>query len=164
MSAACHACLSELLPSVAETSVRSICWKLTGSAPVCSTSARSFASPIEPPAPRSISAFGPGMPSGFCWKSMYGVDWSWPSSTIAKCCAYGLFWGLMPGLPARAHFVAPRCASSFVIFWNWLEPWFVNCRVTIGPPVGPKSARVPESTRSEPVISGICDCLAVACG
>ena len=64
-SAACHACVSELLPSVAETSVRSICLKLTGSAPVWRTSARSFASPIEPPWPRSISAFGPGMPSGF---------------------------------------------------------------------------------------------------
>ena len=35
--------------------------------------------------PRSISAFGPAMPFGFCLKSMYGVDSSWPSRTIAKC-------------------------------------------------------------------------------
>ena len=34
ISAACHACVSESLPSVAETSVRSICWNVTGSAPV----------------------------------------------------------------------------------------------------------------------------------
>ena len=42
--AALRACFNESLPSVAETSVRSSGTKFTGSAPVCSTSARFFAS------------------------------------------------------------------------------------------------------------------------
>ena len=52
---------SESLPSVAETSVRSICSKETGRAPVWSTSARSFASPSVPMF--SICAEPPPMPS-----------------------------------------------------------------------------------------------------
>jgi hypothetical protein len=47
-SAAFFASLSESFPSVAEMSVRSSVSNLTGSAPVCRTIARSFASPIEP--------------------------------------------------------------------------------------------------------------------
>ena len=49
----------------------------------------------------------------------------------------------------------PRSASRFVIVWNSLFPWPVNCMVTIGWPFWSKSARVPESFRSLPVISGI---------
>ncbi len=65
--AASRAWRSESLPSVAETSVRSIVSNLTGRAPVWSTSARFFASPSDaipvisaPPAVGSI-------PSGYCW-------------------------------------------------------------------------------------------------
>ena len=41
-----------------------------------------------------------------------------------------------------------------MIRWNWFDPWFVNWSSTIGSPFGPKSAFVPERTRSEPFISG----------
>ena len=47
-AAACQAWVSDSLPSVAETSVRSICLKLTGSAPVWRISARFFASDCDP--------------------------------------------------------------------------------------------------------------------
>src|SRR5207245_1522045 len=43
----------------------------------------------------------------------------------------------------------------FVICWKTFPPWFVNCISTTGPCVGSMSARVPESFRSLPVISGI---------
>ena len=48
MSAAVFACFSESLPSVAETSERSICLNSSGRAPVWRTIARSFASPNLP--------------------------------------------------------------------------------------------------------------------
>ena len=72
--------------------------------------------------------------------------------------------GSRPGCRRASKRSLPRSASSRVIFWNWSEPWFVNCRSTIGPPVCPKSARVPESTRSPPVISGIGVCFPAAFG
>ena len=125
--------------------MRSIWTKLTGSAPVCSTSAMFFASPIEPiPV---ICALVPAIPSGYWLKSICGYDWIWPSSTIAKCC--GTF------VPTRLERRRPRWASIRVILWNSLPPLPVNCISTTGwPVVGSKSACVPESFRSLPVISG----------
>ena len=49
----------------------------------------------------------------------------------------------------------PRCASARVISANFFAPFFVNCIVTMGSFVCvSKSCRVPDSFRSEPVISG----------
>ena len=104
----------------------------------------SFASPSE--SRPWICARPPPMPldSEPSVKSISGkVLISW-SRTIAKC------WGVPRSFP-RIH-------SSRVIFSNWSEPFPVNSMVTIGRPAPPglvsKSARVPESFRSSPVICG----------
>ena len=85
--AAMTAWRSESLPSVAETSVRSTVSNFSGSAPVCSTSARSSASCCEESP--VIWALSPAIPSGFWMKSMVGNDRISPSRTIAKCWRMG---------------------------------------------------------------------------
>ncbi len=122
-------------------SVRSRVSKLTGSAPVCSTIAMSFASPSD--SSPSICARPPPMPPARLdsVKSICGNVLISRSRTMAKCCGFPL--------------VLPRIHSSRVISSNRSEPRFVNSIVTIGCPVdGSKSARVPESFRSSPVIWG----------
>ena len=71
--------------SVAEIAVWSSVTNLTGSAPVCSTSARSFASLTEK-LPVIWAPFVPWMPFGFSFQSICGHDLISRSSTIAKCC------------------------------------------------------------------------------
>ena len=83
-SAAFFACCSESRPSVAEIAVWSSVRNSTGSAPVCSTSARSFASRTEK-SPVIWAPFEPEMPPGYCSKSIDGNDLISRSSTIAKC-------------------------------------------------------------------------------
>ena len=84
ISAAFFACFSESLPSVAETSVRSICLNSTGRAPVWSTSARSFASPaLRMPVIRA--PWTGSIPPGNSLKSIDGKDLMSRSRTIAKC-------------------------------------------------------------------------------
>ena len=121
--------------------MRSIVTNLTGSAPVCSTSARFFASVSEPMPVISAPPFDGSIPSGYFWYSICGHERSWLSSTIAKCCGVPSVW--------------PRIASSRVISWKILLPWLLNCIVTIGAPLdGSKSCCVPFSFRSLPVICG----------
>ena len=107
--AAYSACFSESLPSVAETSVRSIVTKLIGRAPVCSTSASCCASLTFGLAPKVISAPLPvgSMPSGFWLGSITGHERSWLSSTIANAPAG-------PQLFAGAPEIWQRTASAFV--------------------------------------------------
>jgi hypothetical protein len=126
-------------------SVRSSVSNFTGRAPVWSTSAMSFASWSE--SRPWIWARPPPMPpdSELSVKSICGNVLISRSRTIAKC------WGVPRSLP-RIH-------SSRVIFSNLSEPFPVNSIVTIGRPAPPglvsKSARVPDSFRSSPVIWGM---------
>ena len=149
--AAFHASASESLPSVAEIAVVSSVLKVTGRAPLWSTSARSFAS-VSEPMPVIWAPFEPPIPFGYCSKSIDGHDLIWRSSTIAKC------WNELPGSPwppVMLWRARPRSASRFVISPNLSPPLSVNCIVTIGSPVVvSKSCRVPASFRSAPVISG----------
>ena len=142
--AAFQASFSESLPSVAEMSVRSSVSNLTGRAPVWSTSAISFASWND--SRPWIWARPPPMPplrlesvKSICGKVLISR-----SRTIAKCC------GTFRSLPRIQR---PRVMSS-----NLSEPESVNSIVTIGRPEAPglvsKSARVPESLKSSPVICG----------
>ena len=143
--AARHASLSESLPSVAEMSVRSSVSNLTGKAPVWSTSAMSFASCSE--SRPWICARPPPIPLDRLEsvKSICGKVLISRSRTIAKCCGC---WRSFP----RIH-------SSRVMRSKASAPEFVNSIVTMGLPPAPglvsKSARVPESFRSSPVICGM---------
>ena len=90
--AAFQASASESLPSVAEIAV---CWSVvnvTGRAPVCSTSARFFAS-LMSPIPVIWAPFEPLIPFGYCSQSIDGHDLISRSSTIAKC------WKVLRGSP-----------------------------------------------------------------
>jgi hypothetical protein len=55
-----------------------------GKAPVFRRFARRWAESIVKP-PWICEPLRPSMPSGFCWKSMNGVEISSLSRTIAKC-------------------------------------------------------------------------------
>ena len=88
-SAAVFASSSESFPSVAEMAVWSRVRNSTGSAPVWSTNARSFASPMSP-MPEICAPFEPVMPPGYSSKSIVGYDLISRSSTIAKLCSQ--FW------------------------------------------------------------------------
>ena len=135
---------------MAEISVCSSVTNFTGSAPVWSTIARSFASLIDP-MPVICAPFEPVMPFGFSLKSIVGVDLISPSRTIAK--RWNAWSSEIPCVFATRR---PRRASSPVMSANLSEPAFVNERSVIGSRVcGSKSARVPEGLRSFPVISGI---------
>ena len=67
--------------------------------------------PIEWPARKRSDAsmrgapFAASMPSGFCWKSMYGAEMISSSSTIAKC------WNALAALPPK-KFSCPRWAIA----------------------------------------------------
>jgi len=56
-----------------------------------------------------------------------GVETSWLSSAIAKCCELDSGSGLS-GLALSA----PRCATVAVIFWNALRPLSEKSKVTFG--------------------------------
>ena len=86
----------------------------TGSAPVWSTSARSFASWSEP-SPVIWAPFEPLIPSGYCSKSIDGNDRISRSRTIAKLLVEGFRIGSLAEPVKRKR---PRSASSRVISWN----------------------------------------------
>ena len=113
--AARFASLSESFPSVAEIAVWSSVTNLTGSAPVCSTSARSLASRTEK-LPLIWAPFDPEMPFGYCVQSIWGHDLISRSSTIAKC------WVMVVPFPIVLVSSLPRCASARVISSNFLRP------------------------------------------
>ena len=72
-------------PSVADTCEREISSSRSGSAPIFSSRARSWAVWIVKP-PEIWAPCEPSMPSGFSRKLMYGVEISSLSSRIAKWC------------------------------------------------------------------------------
>src|SRR4051812_36849154 len=126
----CSACW----PSVADTCDELISSSLIGSAPVFSRFARFWAEVIVKP-PSICDPLVASMPSGFCWKSMYGVVMSLLSSTTAKCwkaCCAG--W---PGI----CWDWPRWAIARVVLCQILRPVPVKLKVTIGAlvPPGPLS-------------------------
>ena len=132
---------SESLPSVAEIAVWSSVTNLTGSAPVWSTSARSFAS----------------------WMSPIPVICAFAGDTTGEA-AVGVV-DLRPRLDLaveddrevlrRVAGASRAASSSRVISSNRSLPLFVNSSETIGWFVRvSKSCRVPESFRSAPVICG----------
>ncbi len=77
------------MPSVAEIAVWSSVTNSTGSAPVCRTSASSFAS-LSPAIPVIWAPFEPEMPPGYSSQSIDGHDLISRSRTIAKC--WVIFW------------------------------------------------------------------------
>ena len=90
---------------------------------------------------------------------MYGVDWSLPSSTIAKCWAYcWMTFGSLLVWPAAAASAAPRCASARVMSWNFLLPSLLKPSWTNAAPwpaCVPTCALIAPLLRSLPVASGI---------
>ena len=98
----------------------------SGSAPVFRSFARSWAVVIVKP-PEICEPVRPSMPSGFWRKSMYGVEISSSSSTIAKC------WLASAGSGARMPTERlPRSAISRVTSCQILRPLSVNSNVTFG--------------------------------
>ena len=103
--------------------------------------------------PEICAPFDPVIPPGYSVKSIVGHDLISRSSTIAKCCRKALGSPWPPPTVLKSSF--PRCAMSRVISSNLSPPLPVKSMSTIGSPVRvSKSCRVPESLRSEPVISG----------
>ena len=120
---------SACLPSVAETCEDEISSSLIGSAPVFRRFASSCADLIVKP-PEISEPLRPSMPSGFCWKSMYGTEMSSLSRTIAKC------WNADCGSPPK-NWLCPRWAISRVVSCHALPPLSVKSNVTFGAPVPP---------------------------
>ena len=122
-------------PSVAETCEREISSRRSGSAPILSSRARSWAVwSVNPP--EIWAPWEPSMPSGFSRKLMYGVEISSLSSRIAKWCEAAIGF-CRP--PLRTALSWPRCAISRVVSANASRPWSVNSIVTIGGPPVPFS-------------------------
>ncbi len=129
MSPAIRPWCSACLPSVAETWLEEISSSLIGRAPVFSRFARFCAVWIVKP-PEISEPLAASMPSGFCWKSMYGAEMISSSSTIAKC------WNALLALPPK-KFSWPRWAIARVVFCQAFLPLSVKSNVTVGPPVPP---------------------------
>jgi hypothetical protein len=76
--------------------------------------------------PEICAPVSPSMPSGFSRQSMYGVETSSSSSTIAK------WWDVEIESAAPRALSEPRWAMLRVVSWNSRLPLFVNSMVTMG--------------------------------
>jgi len=122
---------SAWVPSVAETWVWLISFKLTGRAPICRKVAMSCASWMLLKPPEIWAPVRPSIPSGFWEKSMIGRVLTSLSRTTAKCPESAAACSPEAGPIARAW---PRWAILRVTSWKACCPLSVNWKVTLGWP------------------------------